>query len=51
MALTSVDVTTNTGVQGRTLARSGTITLDSDTFTIPGCDTSPTPGPRRCSAR
>ncbi|TDQ00472.1 ice-binding family protein [Labedaea rhizosphaerae] len=42
MALTSITVTTGTDVQGRALARNGAVTLDDDTFTTPGCDTTPT---------
>lgn len=48
MALTSITVTTDTTVEGRALARNGAVTLDNDTFTSPGCETStdtPTPTP------
>jgi hypothetical protein len=37
IALTSVTVTTGATVEGRALARSGSVTLDSNTFTTPGC--------------
>lgn len=43
LALTSITVTTGTTVQGRALARNGAVTLDTDTFTNPGCAASPTP--------
>jgi hypothetical protein len=43
MALTSITVTTGTTVQGRALARNGQVSLDTNVFTEPGCDTtSPT---------
>jgi hypothetical protein len=40
MALTSVTVTTGVTVEGRALARNGAVTLDTNTFTTPGCATS-----------
>jgi hypothetical protein len=40
MALTSVTVTTGTTVEGRALARNGAVTLDTNVFTTPGCNTS-----------
>jgi Ice-binding-like/Bacterial Ig-like domain (group 3) len=40
MALTSITVTTGTVVQGRALARNGSVTLDSDVFTSAACGTS-----------
>ncbi|QKV81117.1 DUF3494 domain-containing protein [Amycolatopsis sp. Hca4] len=42
MALTSITVTTGTAVAGRALARNGQVSLDDNTFTTPGCATSPT---------
>jgi hypothetical protein len=41
LALTSVTVTTDVTVHGRALARTGAVTLDSDTFTTPTCDLTP----------
>ncbi|MGZ4681500.1 MAG: ice-binding family protein [Acidimicrobiales bacterium] len=41
MALASITVTTNVTVHGRALARSGAVTLDTDTFVAPTCDTTP----------
>jgi type VI secretion system secreted protein VgrG len=38
MAMASVTVTTGVRVEGRALARSGAVTLDTDTFVSPGCD-------------
>jgi hypothetical protein len=37
MAMTSITVTTNTVVEGRALARTGSVTLDNNTFTTPDC--------------
>ena len=37
MAMASVTVTTDVTVRGRALARSGSVTLDSDVFTTPAC--------------
>jgi hypothetical protein len=46
MALTSITVTTGAVVEGRALARNGQVSLDNDTFTTPGCATTPaTPPP------
>lgn len=42
MALTSITVTTGTVVHGRALARNGQVSLDTNTFTTPDCDTQPT---------
>jgi hypothetical protein len=42
MALTSISVTTGTVVEGRALARNGQVSLDNNTFTAPGCDTTTT---------
>jgi hypothetical protein len=42
LALTSISVTTSTTVEGRALARNGQVSLDTDVFTEPGCDTTPT---------
>ena len=39
LALTSITVTTSVSVRGRALARNGAVTLDSDTFTTPTCNT------------
>jgi hypothetical protein len=39
MALTSIAVQTGTTVEGRALARNGSVTLDNNVFTAPGCDT------------
>ncbi len=41
LALTSVTLNTGANVQGRALARNGAVTLDSNTFTAPGCATTP----------
>jgi type VI secretion system secreted protein VgrG len=44
MALESITVTTGTRVEGRALARNGQVSLDTNVFTMPGCDTTtPTP--------
>ena len=40
LALTSITVTTGVTIQGRTLARNGAVTLDTDTFLAPTCDLS-----------
>lgn len=52
MALTSVSVNTDTTVEGRVLARNGSVTLDNNVFVEPNCDSSipdegetPTPDP------
>lgn len=42
LALTSITVTTGTTVEGRALARNGQVSLDTNVFTKPGCDTTPT---------
>lgn len=39
LALTSITVTTGVTVRGRALARNGAVTLDTDTFTTPTCNT------------
>ncbi|WP_345214527.1 ice-binding family protein [Georgenia halophila] len=39
MALTSISVTTGTTVEGRALARNGQVSLDTNVFTPPGCET------------
>ena len=44
MALTSVSVTTGATVEGRALARNGSVTLDNNVFTDPRCTTGE-PGP------
>lgn len=41
MALTSISVTTGTTVDGRALARNGSVTLDSNVFTQSACETAP----------
>ena len=43
LALTSITVTTGVTIDGRTLARNGFVTLDTDTFVSSGCQ--PVPGP------
>lgn len=40
MALTSVSVNTDSTVQGRVLARNGSVTLDNNVFLDPSCDAS-----------
>lgn len=45
MALTSVSVTTKATVDGRALARNGSVTLDTNTFKDSRCGTSPSPSP------
>jgi ice-binding like protein len=42
LALTSITVTTGTVVEGRALARNGQVSLDTNVFFEPGCDTVPT---------
>lgn len=39
LALTSVTVTNEATVEGRVLARNGSVTLDDNTFIAPGCET------------
>ena len=41
LALASITVTTGVQVEGRALAHDGAVTLDSDVFTKPGCNTTP----------
>jgi hypothetical protein len=43
LALTSISVTTGTTVEGRALARNGQVSLDTNVFTEPSCETTPTP--------
>ena len=46
LALTSVTVTNEANVEGRVLARNGSVTLDDNTFTSPSCATAlPEPEP------
>lgn len=46
MALTSITVETGATVEGRALARNGQVSLDTNVFTLPGCNVaSPTPSP------
>ncbi|GAP50395.1 predicted protein [Streptomyces azureus] len=40
MALTSISVTTGTTIEGRALARNGSVTLDSNRIFLSGCETS-----------
>jgi Ice-binding-like len=40
MALTSISVQNSVTVHGRALARTGAVTLDTDTFTVPTCNLS-----------
>ncbi|MDM7989007.1 ice-binding family protein [Arthrobacter sp. zg-Y877] len=42
LALTSITATTNTVVEGRALARNGSVTLEDNTFTAPNCAPAPT---------
>ncbi|MBT2534300.1 DUF3494 domain-containing protein [Arthrobacter sp. ISL-48] len=42
LALTSISVTTGVTVEGRALARNGSVTLDNNVFLAPGCATTPT---------
>jgi len=44
MALTSISVTTGTTIEGRALARNGSVTLDTNEITRPICDSPPTTG-------
>jgi len=46
LALTSITVTTGVTVDGRTLAQTGAVTLDSDTFVSSGCQALPAPPTR-----
>lgn len=39
LALTSITATTGATVQGRALARNGQVSLDTNVFTLPGCET------------
>lgn len=46
LAETSITAGTGATVEGRALARNGAVTLDTNVFTMPGCDmTIPTPAP------
>lgn len=42
MALTSISVATGAAVQGKALARNGSVTLDQNVFSSPNCDRTPT---------
>jgi hypothetical protein len=44
MALASITVTTGASIDGRALARNGSVTLDTNRITRPLCDTPPTTG-------
>ncbi|MER6785800.1 ice-binding family protein [Streptomyces sp. NPDC000658] len=44
MALTSITVTTGTNIEGRALARNGSVTLDNNRIFLGGCATSTTGG-------
>ncbi|MCS7479447.1 ice-binding family protein [Umezawaea endophytica] len=41
LALSSISVTTGAVVEGRALARNGQVSLDTNVFTVPGCDLTP----------
>jgi hypothetical protein len=41
LAYTSISVGNGSTIAGRALARNGAVTLDDDTFTAPGCNTTP----------
>ena len=43
LALTSISVNTGTVVEGRALARNGSVTLDNHTFAARACSVGPTP--------
>lgn len=45
MALTSITANTNSTIDGRALARNGSVTLDSNVFSSSECETSPTASP------
>ncbi|TXK12210.1 ice-binding family protein [Microbacterium hatanonis] len=45
LALTSITLENGTTVDGRALARNGTVSLDDNTFVDPGCDAGPSPSP------
>jgi len=45
LALTSITVTTGTTVEGRALARNGSVTLDTNVFTTADCAAAPTTTP------
>src|SRR6476469_1635625 len=45
MSLTSATLATGASVQGRVLARNGSVTLDTNVITRPTCDTSTSPSP------
>src|SRR5450755_319844 len=50
LALQSITVTTGDTIEGRALARTGAVTLDDDTITVPACSTpTPTPTPTNTS--
>ncbi|MBI4936525.1 MAG: DUF3494 domain-containing protein [Actinobacteria bacterium] len=43
LALTSISAQTNASIEGRLLARNGAVTLDSNTFTRPSCQSATSP--------
>jgi Ice-binding-like len=50
LALTSISATTGAVIAGRALARNGSVTLDTNTITVPACSTSPTGTPTGTSS-
>jgi LPXTG-motif cell wall-anchored protein len=50
MALTSISVTTGATIEGRALARTGQVSLDTNVFTTPSCDLTTVPPPTTSSS-